>query len=209
MRVISYVLAGPHRRTGTPARLPRWGPRPSMPRTLRRSAGATSRVLAWPQALDTGRLLDHEPRAGAADHAGGHTERQRHRRSSRMARRESNQDGPRKILEQIGHDGAAGEVAFRLVAVRQLADDDGRGAREHPRLTKLQHLAVESIRALPHFVEKQDVSTRRRKGERRADRGEHLRQRATEQQTFGLAGPDRLESWRRQLAHRLGPRQGA
>ena len=110
-----------------------------------------------------------------------------------VAGRKPDTTGPGKSAKQVRHHGARGRLAGRLVALRQLADDDRAAPREQPGLPQLRHHPVEPVRTLADFVEEQDVSLRRREGERRAERRQQLRQRAAEQQAGRLPGPNRLE----------------
>ena len=88
----------------------------------------------------------------------------------------------------------------------QLADDDGRRAREQPGLPQLRHHPIEPIRPLADFVEEQHVARRRIERERRAERRQQLRQRAAEQQAGRLARANRLE--RRAASARPAARAG-
>ena len=95
--------------------------------------------------------------------------------------------GPGKSANRSAIDGARGRLAGRLVAARQLADDDGAGAREQAGLPQLRHHAIEPVRTLADFVEEQHVARRRIERERRAERRQQLRQRAAEQHAARLA----------------------
>ena len=64
---------------------------------------------------------------------------------------------------------------------------------EQPGLPQLRHHAIQPVRALGHFVEEQDVTRRRIERERRAERGEQLRERSAQQR---CRPPRRAESSR-------------
>ena len=76
-----------------------------------------------------------------------------------MARTESRSaPGPENRANRSAIDRARGRIARRLVAPRQLADDDGRGARQQAGLAQLRHHAIEPVRPLADFVEEQHVA---------------------------------------------------
>ena len=62
-------------------------------------------------------------------------------------------DRPGKVGEQIGHHRARRRIARRLVALRQLADDDRAARAQQAGLPQLRHHAIEPVRALADFVE--------------------------------------------------------
>src|SRR5437868_11450687 len=112
-------------------------PRTSKPLFLSIAASVAMAVphmpIRWIR-LGNSRLLDYQRRLRPADDAGPDAERQRHAGAIGVARWQAEEDGPPEVRHQIGHDRFDGGPSLRrLVASRQLAEDDGGRAREQPR----------------------------------------------------------------------------
>ena len=148
-----------------------------------------------------------KPGPAVANHSAHDPEWERHGRSGRMAGRKVEQHGAWEVAKEVRHHRASGRCARRLVAPRQLADDDRTRFREKARLLQLEHHPVQAIRTLTHFVQKQHETLRRPEGEWCAERREHLCQRPAEEQSARLAGGDGFQRPRRQLAHRFASAQ--
>src|SRR5436190_11712345 len=84
--------------------------------------------MKWMRSLN-GVLLDDQPRALVGDDPTRHAERQRHGRAGGVTRGKADENRPWKVAKQIRHHRTRGGIAGRLVALRQLADHDSRGAR--------------------------------------------------------------------------------
>src|SRR5437763_5004755 len=138
------------------------------------------RLTFGPWCSDNRTFLDHHPRVLVGDDSTADAERQRHRGTDRVARRETKQHGTWKIAEQRRHHVARPDVARRLVAFRQLADDDCRRSRQKTCLAQLRDHPVEPVRTLADFVEEEHVALRRIERKRGGERREELRQRASE-----------------------------
>jgi len=99
--------------------------------------------------------------------------------------------------------------AARFVAARQFAKDKGRGSREDATQIQLRQHAIQTIRTLGHFVEKQDAPCRRVERVRRAERRAQLCQRTADQEAGGFAGVQNFNLWMRDFVSRFRPAQAA
>ena len=108
---------------------------------------------------------------GVGHHAGADTERQRQRRAGRMPRGRPIQDRPTEPARQLRDHFTCCRRTAWFVAARQLAEDERRGAGQDAAEIQLRQHAVETVRPLAHFVEKQHAPGRRVEGERRPERG--------------------------------------
>ena len=71
--------------------------------------------------------------------------------------------GPGKSANRSAITARAGRIARRLVAPRQLADDDRAARAEQAGLPQLRDHPIEPVRTLADFVEEQHVARRRRR----------------------------------------------
>ena len=76
--------------------------------------------------------------------------------------RRPDENRAREIGEQFVHDGPGRRLPSRLVAPRQLPEDDRARAGQQPGLAKLGDHSIQAVRTLADFIEEQDVSLGRR-----------------------------------------------